>query len=52
MTRQLRLLRAHGLLKKIPKTHRYQLTDKGREVVAALNAAKHAGTKKLTELAA
>jgi hypothetical protein len=52
VTRLLRLLRAHGVLKKIPKTHRYQLTDKGREVVVALNAAKHAGTKKLTQLAA
>jgi hypothetical protein len=52
VTRLLRLLRAHGILGKIPKTHRYQLSDKGREVVIALSAAKHAGTKKLTQLAA
>lgn len=52
VTRLIRLLRAHGLLNKIPKTHRYHLSDKGREVVVALNAAKYAGTKKLTQLAA
>jgi hypothetical protein len=52
VTRLIRLLRAHGLLNKIPKTHRYHLSDKGREVVVALSAAKHAGTKKLTQLAA
>jgi hypothetical protein len=52
VTRLLRLLRAHGLLNKVPKTHRYQLSDKGREVVVALSAATHAGTKKLTQLAA
>jgi hypothetical protein len=32
--------------------HRYQLSDKGLEVVMVLSAAKHAGTKKLTQLAA
>lgn len=52
VTRQLRMLRAHGLIKKVPKTHRYQLTEKGRTLVVALGAAKQASTKKLTELAA
>lgn len=47
VTRQLRLLRAHGLLKKIPKTHRYQVTDRGRIILTALNAARHASTQKL-----
>jgi len=28
MTRQLRMLRAHGLIAKIQKTHRYQLTTR------------------------
>jgi hypothetical protein len=28
-SRQLRLLRAHGVIKKIPTTHRYPLTAKG-----------------------
>jgi hypothetical protein len=52
VTRKLRLLRAHGLIKKVPKTHRYHLTPKGRTLVVALGAAKQASTKKLTELAA
>jgi hypothetical protein len=52
ITRRLRMLRAHGLIKKVPKTHRYQLTDKGRTLVVALGAAKQASTKRLTELAA
>ena len=33
ISRQLRLLRAHGLLKKVPKTHRYQVTDRGRLIL-------------------
>jgi len=52
VTRRLRLLRAHGLIKKVPHTQRYQLTKKGRTVIMALSAAKQAGVKKLTELAA
>jgi hypothetical protein len=48
-SRQLRLLRAHGLLKKVPKTHRYQVTDRGRVILTALNAARHASTQKLVE---
>jgi hypothetical protein len=36
VTRFLWLLRAHGLIKKIPKTHRYQITDSGRKVIAAV----------------
>ncbi len=52
VTRRLRLLRAHGLIKKVPRTHRYLLTEKGRAVVVALNAARNASPRKLTELAA
>jgi hypothetical protein len=52
VTRRLRLLRAHGLIKKVPHTQRYQLTEKGRIAIVALSAAKQAGVKKLTELAA
>lgn len=52
VTRQLTLLRAHGLLKKIPHTHRYQLTTKGRQIVTALLAACHADVEQLTQIAA
>jgi len=36
ITRLLRLLRAHGLIRKIPGTHRYRLTRKGREIATAV----------------
>jgi hypothetical protein len=51
-SRQLRLLRAHGLLKKVPKSHRYQVTERGRTVMTALAAARHASTEKLVAQAA
>ena len=47
-TRKLRLLRAHGLIHKIAKTHRYQLSAHGRDVINALLAARQASTAKLT----
>jgi hypothetical protein len=50
--RRLRLLRAHGLIAKVPKTHRYTVTEKGRNIITALLAARHASTEKLTALAA
>lgn len=52
VTRQLRLLRAHRLIAKVPKTHRYVLTDSGRTVINAVLAARRADTRKLAELAA
>ena len=51
-TRKLRLLRAHGLLKKVSGTHRYVLTSKGREITTALLAARQADVDQLTKLAA
>jgi hypothetical protein len=52
VTRQLRLLRAHGLIRKIPKTHRYALTQHGRQLSCAILAARRADTAQLTKLAA
>jgi hypothetical protein len=52
ITRRLRLLRAHGLITKVTKTHRYTLTDKGRLAITALLAAKQADAAKLNQLAA
>ena len=51
-TRLLRLLRAHGLIKKITKTHRYQLTGQGIKAINAIKSALSASTKKLNDLAA
>ena len=38
-TRLLRILRAHGVIKKIPKTHRYQVAKQGRLIITAVLAA-------------
>ena len=46
--RTLRLLRAHGLLRKLPHTHRYLVTESGRAILTALVAAPEASTEKLT----
>ncbi|MGH9446978.1 MAG: hypothetical protein ACRD3O_14785, partial [Terriglobia bacterium] len=39
--RLLRLLRAHGLLQKVARTHRYQVTAAGRKALTAILAARH-----------
>jgi hypothetical protein len=51
-TRQVRMLRAHGLIRKISKTHRYTLTSKGRLTINALLAAQQASPQQLAQLAA
>jgi hypothetical protein len=52
VTRQLRLLRSHGLLRKVSGTHRYVVTEGGRKVITALLAARQADVEQLTALAA
>jgi hypothetical protein len=52
VTRLLALLRAHGLVRKVTGTHRYQLTAKGRTIVTALLAAQQASVEQLLKLAA
>jgi hypothetical protein len=47
VTRWLAILKAHGMILKVQKTHRYQLTAYGRRVVTALLAAHTADTQKL-----
>jgi hypothetical protein len=51
ITRLFRLLRGHGVIAKITKTHRYQLTEKGRNNLSALLAARNANTKQLLQAA-
>ncbi len=50
--RLLRLQRAHHLIKKLPKRQRYQLTRRGREIIAALQTARSTDLHALLELAA
>jgi len=52
VTRSLALLRAHGLIRKVPGTHRYQVTQRGRRLITALLAARNADVDQLTQLAA
>lgn len=52
VTRMLRMLRAHGVIRKVPKTHRYMLSDEGRKTLTALALARKASTSKLLEIAA
>lgn len=52
VSRLLRLLRAHGVVRKIQKTNRYQLTDRGRLLTAALRATRNASIKQLLKEAA
>jgi hypothetical protein len=52
ITRRLRLLRAHGLITKIPGTHRYQLSASAPKVVAAVLTALRSTVRQLTPLAA
>jgi len=50
-SRQLRLLRALGVIKKIPKTHRYRLTRRGQLLTAALHPTRRANIKDLLKAA-
>jgi hypothetical protein len=52
ITRKIRLLRAHKLVKKVPKTHRYQLTAKGRKIITAVLTVRDASTQSLQKTAA
>jgi DNA-binding HxlR family transcriptional regulator len=36
ISRQLRMLRAHGLIQEVPCTHRYHATDAGRSILVAV----------------
>jgi hypothetical protein len=51
VTRKIRLLRAHGLIRKVPKTHRYLISKPGQLAIAALLAARNANPQKLTAAA-
>jgi hypothetical protein len=52
VTRLLRLLRAHGLLEKMPQRHRYAVTSEARANIQALLACRNANPDKLMSNAA
>jgi hypothetical protein len=47
VSRQLRILRAHALIQKVPKTHLYRLTQRGQILAAAVCTARNTSIKKL-----
>jgi len=51
MTRKLRLLQAHELLRKEAGSHRYQLTEKGQRTITTLLAVRQANTADLQKAA-
>lgn len=52
ISRHLSLLRAHGLIRKLPRQHRYQLTLKGVRLTNMLNAILSVSIENLLEIAA
>lgn len=50
VSRQIRLLRAHGLVRKVPHENRYQVTASGRLVITAVLAARKATVSRLASL--
>ena len=51
ISRKLRMLRAHGLLSKLPNTHRYIVSDKGRRIITALIAVRQTDINRLPRAA-
>jgi hypothetical protein len=51
-TRLLRILRGHGLLQKVPRSHRYQVNETARFALTALLSASSATPEKLSASAA
>lgn len=52
VTRLIRILRTHGLVHKISKTHRYTVSPQGCNTITALLTARAANTKELLQIAA
>lgn len=51
-SRHLKLLRVHGIIRKLPRQNRYQLTLKGVKLTNTLNAFLSASTEQLMKMAA
>jgi hypothetical protein len=52
ISRHLRLLRSHGIIRKLPRQNRYQVTVKGMRLTSALNALLAASVENLLKIAA
>ena len=52
VSRHFKLLRVHGIIRKLPRQNRYQVTIKGMQLAKALNALLTASTENLLKMAA
>ncbi len=52
VSRHLKLLRVHGIIRKLPRQNRYQMTNKGMKLANALSALLAASTDHLVKMAA
>lgn len=52
ISRSIRLLRAHGLIRKVPSTHRYLLTQYGRQTITAILTVQRITLEQLNTLIA
>ena len=52
VSRRLRILRAHGIIRKVQKSHRYHLTRRGQLLTAALTGLRNASLEQVLALAA
>jgi len=52
VSRKLSLLRAHGLIRKVPRTRRWVLSEEGKKITTLLCAAENASATELMKLAA
>ena len=50
MSRKLRLLRAHGLIHRVSRTHRYQVTASGRAILIAVLTTAQISTHEINQL--
>jgi hypothetical protein len=50
ISRKLRMLRAHGIVRKVPRTHRYQITDAGRIILLAVLTSARTSVNQLNQL--
>jgi hypothetical protein len=52
VSRMLRILRTHGIIKKTPRTHCYMMTAKGIELISALRTVENTNVSDLLKLTA
>ena len=50
ISRKLRMLRAHGIIQKVPRTHRYQVIAAGRAILVAVLTTARTSVKQLNQL--